>query len=102
MKALKISWSAWRRGWIITTLGRQGNVLRFKPPLNIHREDLEDSLRILEEAVRDVAEGRVPDEAVENIGGWGVLVSESRGRDSNPRLNGCLNPSTSGPCSPPP
>ncbi|NAZ27368.1 MAG: aminotransferase class III-fold pyridoxal phosphate-dependent enzyme [Thermogladius sp.] len=71
LKALKISWSAWRRGLIITTLGRQGNVLRFMPPLNIPREDLEESLRILEEAVRDVAEGRVPDEAVENIGGWG-------------------------------
>jgi len=41
------------------------------PPLNIPREDLEEALRILEEAVRDVAEGRVPDEAVENIGGWG-------------------------------
>ncbi|WP_440060299.1 aspartate aminotransferase family protein [Thermogladius sp. 4427co] len=69
--ALKVSYAAWRRGLIITTLGEYGNVLRFMPPLNIHENDLDKAINILEEALKDVVNGRVPDEAIEEIQGWG-------------------------------
>ncbi|WP_434731064.1 aspartate aminotransferase family protein [Thermogladius sp. KZ2Tp1] len=70
-KALKVAWSAWRKGVITTPLGRHGNVLRLTPPLNIPLEDLEKAVTVLEDAVKDVEEGRVPDEAVEGVEGWG-------------------------------
>ncbi|AFK51718.1 4-aminobutyrate aminotransferase [Thermogladius calderae 1633] len=71
VKALKVAWGAWRKGVITTTLGRHGNVLRLTPPLNIPLEDLEKAITVLEEAVKDVEEGRVPDEVVEGVEGWG-------------------------------
>ncbi|MGC9121731.1 MAG: hypothetical protein ACP5HP_02190 [Thermogladius sp.] len=49
------------KGVITTPLGRHGNVLRLTPPLNIPLEDLEKAVTVLEDAVKDVEEGRVPD-----------------------------------------
>ena len=68
--ALKICWRAWEKGLILITFGKHGNVLRIAPPLNISREDLDRGLEIIEEAVKEVLAGRVPDEVVNYLRGW--------------------------------
>lgn len=68
--ALKIIWRAWERGLIMMTYGKYGNVLRIAPPLTIHQEDLDRGIEIIDEAVRDVIEGRVPDSVIEQMVAW--------------------------------
>ncbi|WP_461864153.1 aspartate aminotransferase family protein [Thermococcus sp.] len=68
--ALKISWRAWEKGLILITFGKYGNVLRIAPPLNISEEDLEEGLNIIEESIKDVLAGKVPDEVVNFMKGW--------------------------------
>jgi len=68
--AQKIIWRAWEKGLILATIGRYGNVLRIAPPLNISREDLDASINIIEESLRDTINGKVPDEVSEFLSGW--------------------------------
>ncbi|MEM4914219.1 MAG: aminotransferase class III-fold pyridoxal phosphate-dependent enzyme, partial [Desulfurococcaceae archaeon] len=68
--ALKIIWRAWEKGLIMMTYGKHGNVLRVAPPLTIPREDLDKGIEIIEEAVKDVIEGKVPDNVVEQLVAW--------------------------------
>jgi 4-aminobutyrate aminotransferase len=68
--ALKIVWRAWERGLILLTVGRYGNVIRIAPPLNTPREVVNRALEVIEESIRDVVEGRVPDSVLEYMRGW--------------------------------
>jgi 4-aminobutyrate aminotransferase len=68
--ALKICWRSWERGLILITFGKNGNVLRIAPPLNIPRSDLEKGLEIIEESLKDVLDGKVSDEVAELMQGW--------------------------------
>ena len=68
--ALKICWRAWEKGLILITFGKHGNVLRIAPPLNIPEEDLDRGLEVIEESIKDVLEGKVPDEIVKYLRGW--------------------------------
>ena len=68
--ALKICWRAWEKGLILITFGRHGNVLRIAPPLNIPEEELEKGLEIIEESIKDVERGKVPDGVVNFLRGW--------------------------------
>lgn len=68
--ALKIIWRTWEKGLIMMTYGKHGNVLRIAPPLTIPREDLDRGIDIIEEAVRDVLEGKIPDKVVEYMTAW--------------------------------
>jgi len=68
--ALKIIWRAWEKGLIMMTYGKYGNVLRIAPPLTIPREDLDKGIDIIEESIRDVVSGKVPDEVVEKMTAW--------------------------------
>lgn len=68
--ALKIIWRAFEKGLIMMTYGKYGNVLRIAPPLIISEEDLLRGLDIIEEAVRDVLSGRVPDEVLSYMKAW--------------------------------
>ena len=52
------------------TVGKYGNVLRIAPPLNTPRDIVDRALEILEESVRDVLEGRVPDDVLAYMRGW--------------------------------
>lgn len=70
ISALKVIWRSWEKGLIIMTYGKYGNVLRIAPPLTIPKEDLEKGIGILEEAVKDVLAGRVPDSVVEYMTAW--------------------------------
>jgi len=52
------------------TYGKYGNVLRIAPPLTIPEEDLERGLEIIEESVKDVLNGKVPDEVLKYMAAW--------------------------------
>ncbi|MFA4645813.1 aspartate aminotransferase family protein [Pyrococcus kukulkanii] len=67
-EAKKVVWRAFELGLIVAFL--QGNVLRIQPPLTIEEEVLEEGLNILERAISDVEEGKVPDDVVEKVQGW--------------------------------
>ncbi len=68
--ALKIIWRAWEKGLIMMTYGKYGNVLRIAPPLTIPREDLDRGIEIIEESIKDVINGKVPDEVVDRMIAW--------------------------------
>ncbi|MEM1864272.1 MAG: aminotransferase class III-fold pyridoxal phosphate-dependent enzyme, partial [Desulfurococcaceae archaeon] len=68
--ALKVIWSAWKRGVILLTVGVNGNVVRIAPPLNIPGEDVDKALETIESAVVDTEEGRIPDQVLEYMTGW--------------------------------
>ncbi|MFA4639641.1 leucine/methionine racemase [Pyrococcus kukulkanii] len=67
-EAKKVVWRAFELGLIVAFL--QGNVLRIQPPLTIEEEVLEEGLNILERAISDVEEEKVPDDVVKNVQGW--------------------------------
>ena len=67
-EARKIIWRAYELGVIINFV--HGNVLRVQPPLNIEDEVLQEALNKLEQAIEDVEEGRVGDEALKYVIGW--------------------------------
>jgi 4-aminobutyrate aminotransferase len=69
-EALKICWKGWEKGLIVSTVGKYGNVIRIAPPLNIPKEDLEKGLDALEESMREVSKGEVPDEVLKFMQGW--------------------------------
>jgi 4-aminobutyrate aminotransferase len=64
-EALKLSYRAWQRGLLFLTVGTYSNVAEITPPLVIGREQVDKGLAILEEALRDVGEGRVPDSVLD-------------------------------------
>ncbi|AFL65919.1 aspartate aminotransferase family protein [Desulfurococcus amylolyticus] len=68
--ALKIIWRAWEKGLIMMTYGKYGNVLRIAPPLVISREELDAGINIVDEAIRDVLEGKVPDDVINKMKAW--------------------------------
>lgn len=70
ISALKIIWRSWEKGLIMMTYGKYGNVLRIAPPLTIQQEDLDKGIDIIEEAVKDVVNGKVPDKVVEQMIAW--------------------------------
>ncbi|AEC51583.1 pyridoxal phosphate-dependent aminotransferase [Pyrococcus sp. NA2] len=68
--AQKICWRAWEKGLIIITFGKHGNVLRIAPPLTISKEDLDRGIEIIEEAIKDAINGKVPDEVIKFLRAW--------------------------------
>jgi 4-aminobutyrate aminotransferase len=68
--ALKISWAAWEKGLILITFGKNGNVLRIAPPLNITEELFQEALEIMNTALEDAATGRVSDDILPHLKGW--------------------------------
>ncbi len=69
-EAMKVCWRAWEKGLVMISFGRFGNVLRIAPPLTITEEELMEGLDIVEESIRDVSEGRVPDSVLEKMVAW--------------------------------
>lgn len=69
-EALKVAWRAWERGLVMISFGRHGNVLRIAPPLTIGEDELEMALDIVEKAIEDVSEGRVPDSVLQEMSAW--------------------------------
>lgn len=67
-KTAKVSYRCWQKGLFLTFFS--GNVLRIAPPLTISKEQLDQALDIIKEALCDVDAGRVPDEILESVKGW--------------------------------
>ena len=69
--ALKVCYAAWKRGLLLITFGKHGNVLRVAPPLIIEKDELIGGIEIIEDCVKDVEQNLVSDTTVENLRGWG-------------------------------
>lgn len=67
-EARKVVWRAHELGVIVLFVA--GNVLRIQPPLNIEEELLWEGIDRLIQAITDVEEGRVGDEALKKVRGW--------------------------------
>lgn len=68
--AAKVVYRAWELGLILFYAGNWGNVLEITPPLIVSREEIEQGVAILAQAIDDVAAGRVSDESVAAFAGW--------------------------------
>jgi len=63
-------YQAYKKGLVVFYVGVHSNVLEITPPLVITKEEADRGLEILEEALVDVQEGRVPEEEVARFAGW--------------------------------
>lgn len=68
--AQKIVWRSWEKGLVLMTVGIHGNVLRIAPPLNIHKEEVDRAIQIIESSVGEVEKGMVSDEVLKYMVGW--------------------------------
>jgi 4-aminobutyrate aminotransferase len=68
--AAKIVYRAHELGLIVFYAGNWGNVLEITPPLILTKDELDRGVAILDQAVRDVLDGKVSDETVAEYAGW--------------------------------
>ena len=54
-----ISWRAVQKGLIFEWFGLKGNVIKLYPNYFIRRDQIDEALQILDEAITDVEQGRV-------------------------------------------
>ena len=66
--ASKISYRCFELGVIVIFLA--GNVLRIQPPLVISKEQIDQSVAVIEQAMKDYLAGRIPDEVLKFAKGW--------------------------------
>lgn len=68
LRALKVVYKAFEMGVVMIVIST--SILRFQPPLVITKEELTRALDIVEEAIRMVDAGEVPDDIVPAGKGW--------------------------------
>lgn len=66
--AAKICYRCWEKGVIITFMA--GNILRIQPPLIITKQELDQALEVIEQAIDDFVKGELPDSILEVAQGW--------------------------------
>ena len=67
METRKIGFRCWQLGLHIGIVGTYSNVLDVTPPLIITQEQVENGMDIVEQAMRDVLDGRVSDDAIAKL-----------------------------------
>ncbi|MEJ2165218.1 MAG: aspartate aminotransferase family protein [Desulfobacterales bacterium] len=70
VETAKVVYRAYELGAVVYYVGLFSNVLELTPPLILSRPEAEDALQILEQAISDVEQGRVPDEKISGFKGW--------------------------------
>lgn len=66
--AAKICYRAFENGVIMIFLA--GNVLRIQPPLVISKEQIDKSLAVIEQSIKDYLNSKIPDEVLQFAKGW--------------------------------
>lgn len=66
----KVVYRAYELGLILFYVGTFSNVLEITPPLIMTREQVDEGIALLDQAIADVAAGAVSDEAVARFAGW--------------------------------
>ena len=67
-EAAKVCMRCYEKGLILSFFSN--SVLRIAPPLVVSDAEVESALNTIEESIREVQEGRVPDEAIAEMKGW--------------------------------
>lgn len=68
LAAVKICHRLWEKGVILIFLSE--NVLRVQPPLVITKEEVKRALDIIEDTIKEYANGEISDRALEVVKGW--------------------------------
>jgi 4-aminobutyrate aminotransferase len=66
----KVVYRCFELGLVLYYVGMSGSVLELTPPLTLSREEADAAVEILDKALADVEEGRVPDHILEGFEGW--------------------------------
>ncbi len=69
-QAAKLIYRAFELGLVLYYVGANSNVLEMTPPLNLSAGEAAEAVSILDRALADVAEGRVPDDIAAGFEGW--------------------------------
>lgn len=69
-EAAKVCFRAAQLGLAIFYVGMRSNVLEITPPLTLTIDEADEGVAILAQAIDDVAQGLVPDEAIAAFAGW--------------------------------
>lgn len=70
VETAKVVIRAHELGLVLFYVGMNSNVLEMTPPLVVTTEQVDEAIAVLDQALIDVAEGRVPDEKLEGYAGW--------------------------------
>ncbi|HSA83040.1 MAG TPA: aminotransferase class III-fold pyridoxal phosphate-dependent enzyme, partial [Geminicoccaceae bacterium] len=66
----KVAYRARELGAAVFYVGQHSNVLELTPPITLSSAEAQEGLQILDQALTDVANDRVPDAALAGYGGW--------------------------------
>lgn len=66
--AAKVCYRTFENGVIMIFLA--GNVLRIQPPLVISKEQIDQSLAVVEQSIKDYLDNKIPDEVLKFAKGW--------------------------------
>ncbi|WP_024899881.1 aspartate aminotransferase family protein [Brucella rhizosphaerae] len=69
-EAAKLVYRAYELGIVLFYVGMNSNVLEMTPPLTIADDEIDKSIKILDQALSEVAAGDVPDSVLMEFPGW--------------------------------